>query len=106
MMLACPIAEYRGTLRALDGFEYVGEGLRIAHLRHPEVVPVLFDRAGNHPDNSRCVGFANWSEDGPDGGGIPAGSAYGRSLWRVPQSTLRELRVEEPWLLSEGGNSE
>ena len=63
MMLACPIAEYRGTLRALDGFEYVGEGLRIAHLRHPEVVPVLFDRAGNHPDNSRCVGFANWSED-------------------------------------------
>lgn len=64
--LQCPVLrqDEKGRARVKDrpmDYIYVGQGLNVHELEYPEEVILLFDAAGNHPNGTRTVLWANCS---------------------------------------------
>lgn len=102
----CPVAEATGIPASRDGYEYVGMGLRLKDIKNPVQTPIVFDRAGNHPDHTRCVGFPGATESEDCARWMPE-EEFRKVLVQAirrgayPPNTVEGLKKEEPWLARE-----
>jgi hypothetical protein len=100
-MLRCAAAEERGVPASEDGYEYAGADLRISDIKNPVQVPIVFDRAGNHGDPTRSVGFVDGSVSKLTESRFRALLRHAVLASAYPQVTVEELKAQEPWLAKE-----
>lgn len=103
-LLVCPVTEGSGG----DGYEYVGTGLKLEEIMNPTVVPLVFDRRGNHPNGTRTVAWAGSSGQREAVGLLPEKEFREVLVQAIrsgayPPKTVEELRKEEPWVARELG---
>lgn len=100
-LLRCPAAERRGIPASRDGYEYVGSNIHVSRIRDPLTTPIVFDKAGNHKDHTRSVAFVNTAAGRYDEVQFRALLLRAVLAGDYPQTTVEELKVEEPWLAKE-----